>query len=175
MTKLYGFWAKDGDTAAIQTYLKVYAPSTRVRSDVEILRRRAKAAAGRAFLALARRDTASALRQFRTMKDTVDECWYDNRIGFVQVLIAAKRYEEAATQLERRWPGTSGCDDGFSDVMWTLDRARVFDRLGRRREAAANYAFVADAWKSADSELQIYVLESHAALARLRGGQSIGP
>jgi len=40
--------------------------------------------------------------------------------------------------------------------------------LGRRREAAAEYAFVADAWRTADSELQSYVRESREAVARLR-------
>jgi hypothetical protein len=36
------------------------------------------------------------------------------------------------------------CSIGFDDVIWTIARARVFERLGRREEAAANYAFVAD-------------------------------
>jgi hypothetical protein len=43
----------------------------------------------------------------------------------------------------------------------------VFDHLGRRDEAAANYAFVAEAWRTADPELQPYVRESRAAIARL--------
>jgi hypothetical protein len=50
-----------------------------------------------------------------------------------------------------------------------MERARVFERLGRRAEAAENYALVADAWRTADVELQPYVRESHAALTRLKG------
>ena len=49
-----------------------------------------------------------------------------------------------------------------------MERARVFERLGRRDEAATNYAFVADAWRTADAELQPWVREAHDALARLR-------
>jgi len=48
-----------------------------------------------------------------------------------------------------------------------IERARVFERLGRRADAAAAYAFVADAWRSADLELQPYVRESREGMARL--------
>jgi hypothetical protein len=53
-------------------------------------------------------------------------------------------------------------------VIWTRERARVLERLGRRQEAAVQYAFVADAWRTADPELQPYVRESRAAVSRLR-------
>jgi hypothetical protein len=49
-----------------------------------------------------------------------------------------------------------------------MERARVFNRLGRRDEAATNYQFVIDAWRTADPELQPYVREATAALKRLR-------
>jgi hypothetical protein len=129
---------------------------------------RASIAAGRAYLALARRDTASAVRQLLTTPDTLHECWYDSRLTLVQLLIATGRSREAAGRLERRWPGTSACSNGIDDVMWTMERARVFERLGRHAEAAANYAFVADAWRTADAELQPWVREAHDAMARLR-------
>ena len=129
---------------------------------------RASAAAGRAYLALAKRDTASALRLFLTTTDTLHECWGENRTTIVQLLVTAGRYREAAKRLERRWPGTTGCSNGFDDVLWTMQRARVFERLGRRSEAAADYAFVADAWRTADLELQPFVRESREALARLK-------
>jgi hypothetical protein len=129
---------------------------------------RASVASGRAYLALARRDTASALRQLLTTPDTLHECWYDTRLTLVQLLIATGRSREAAGRLERRWPGTSACSNGIDDVMWTMERARVFERFGRHAEAAANYAFVADAWRTADAELQPWVREAHDAMARLR-------
>ena len=48
-----------------------------------------------------------------------------------------------------------------------MERARVYERLGRQAEAVANYAFVADAWRTADRELQPWVREAHEAMARL--------
>jgi hypothetical protein len=135
---------------------------------------RASVAAGRAYLALAKRDTSSALRQLLTTRDTLHESWYDNRIALVQLLVAAGRYPEAAARLERRWPGTSVSSNGFDDVIWTMERARVFERLGRRDEAVANYTFVIDAWRTADTELQPYVRESREALVRLGAARRDG-
>jgi TolB-like protein len=169
ITKLYRWWATDGDTLAIQTYINGFAEIENRPNTASVQGMlRASAAAGRAYLALAKRDTNSALAQLLTTRDTLHECWYDNRIALVQLLVATDRYREAARRLERRWPGTTACSNGFDDVMWTMDRARVLERLGRRREAAAEYAFVAEAWRTADSELQPYVRESREAIARLR-------
>jgi len=165
--RLYHWWATDGDTAAIQTYVRDFGAS-KLEGATGRAMLRASVAAGRAYLALARRDTASAVRQLLTTPDTLHECWYDARLTLVQLLIATGRSREAAGRLERRWPGTSACSNGIDDVMWTMERARVFERLGRHAEAAANYAFVADAWRTADAELQPWVREAHDAMARLR-------
>jgi len=129
---------------------------------------RSSIVAGRAYLALARRDSAEALRVFTGTSDTLHVCWGENRVTIAQLLIAAGRLREAATELERRWPGTTACNNGVDDIVWTLQRARVFDRLGRRDDAIANYEFVASAWRTADPELQPYVREARAAAQRLR-------
>jgi hypothetical protein len=180
MTKLYGWWAADGDTASIQAYITQFTETQgeRPRPPSGVAMLRASVAAGRAYLSLARRDTAAALRQFLTTPDTLHECWHDNRLATVQLLMAVGRYAEAGQRLERRWPGTSACSNGFDDVVWTLERGRAFERLGRRELAMENYAFVADAWRTADPELQRYVRESRNALERLGRGrqpQSLGP
>jgi hypothetical protein len=117
---------------------------------------------------LARGDSATALRVLASTKDTLSECWSDNRVTIVRLLVAAGRYRDAASRLERRWPGTTSCSNGVDDVLWTMERARVLDRLGQRDAAAANYAFVTAAWRTADPELQPYVREASAALRRLR-------
>jgi hypothetical protein len=49
-----------------------------------------------------------------------------------------------------------------------MERGRVFDRLGRKSDAVENYAFVVDAWRTADPELQPYVREAREAIARLK-------
>jgi serine/threonine-protein kinase len=168
MTKLYAWWATDGDTSAIQTYITGFETETHLHTPSGEAMLRASAAAGHAYLALAKRDTGLAIELFATTPDTLHECQYENRVSLVQLLAATGQYSAAGKRLKRRWPGTTGCSNGFDDVMWTMERARVFERLGRRAEAAAAYAFVADAWRSADIELQPYVRESREAMARLK-------
>jgi hypothetical protein len=131
---------------------------------------RASIVAGRAHLALAKRDSVEALRVLTATRDTLQDCWYENRVVLVRLLAAAGRYREAANHLERRWPGTTSCSNGVDDIIWTMERARVFDRLGRRDEAIASYVFVAAAWRTADPELQPYVREAREAAKRLRAG-----
>jgi serine/threonine-protein kinase len=168
--RFYPWWAADGDTAAIRAYITTSESSIKTRahdpSAVELLR--ANIAAGNAYLALARRDTGAALSQLLSTRDTLHACWHMNRATTANLLVAIGWYREAAQRLERRWPGTSECSDGVDDVEWTLTRARVFDKLGRRDEARANYEFVARAWRTADPELQPRVREARAAIARLQ-------
>jgi serine/threonine-protein kinase len=168
MTKLYGWWATDGDTSAIQTYITGFENETHLRTPSGEAMLRASAAGGHAYLALAKRDTVSAIELLMTTTDTLHECWYENRVTLAQLLVSTGRYREAGKRLERRWPGTTGCSNGFDDVLWTIERARVFERLARRAEAAAAYAFVADAWRSADLELQPYVREAREGMARMK-------
>jgi len=169
-TKLYGWWASDGDTASIQRYIDFYENRlTRPATPSTAANIRANITAGNAYLSLARRDTMAALRQLMFASDTLHECWYDSRLQLVQLLIAKRRFKDASARLERHWPGTSGCSNGFDDVMWTLARARVASQLGRTDEAMANYAVVAAAWRNADPELQPIVREARKALATRRG------
>ena len=169
VTELYGWWATDSDTAAIRTYIDgFWAAGSRIRTPSADAMLRANIIAGRAYLALARRDSAAALRVLVATRDTLHECWSENRLAIVRLLVAAGRYREAGQRLERRWPGTTSCSNAVDDVLWTMERARVFERLGRRDEAATNYEFVLAAWRTADPELQPYVRESSAALRRLR-------
>jgi hypothetical protein len=166
VSKLYGWWATDGDTAAIRTYVDGYAAvQGRELSVAEMIK--SNASAGRAYMALAKRDTATAIRLLLATPDTLNECWYEHRVTLVRLLRATGRYREAGERLGRRWPGTTKCSNGVDDVMWTLERGRVFEKLGRRDEAIASYRFVADAWRTADPELQPYVEESRVALERL--------
>jgi serine/threonine-protein kinase len=167
VSKLYGWWATDGDTAAIRVYINGYAAVTGQTSPVQAMLR-AQVAAGEAYLALAKRDTSGAIQRFLTTADTLNECGYESRVTLVQLLRATGRYHEAAERMGSRWPGTTQCSNGVDDVLWTMERARVFEKLGRWDEAIASYRFVADVWRTADPELQPYVTEAHAGLERLK-------
>ena len=51
--------------------------------------------------------------------------------------------------------------------MWYLERGRVAERLGERARAVEAYRYVSAIWRNADRELQPYVTEARAGLARL--------
>jgi hypothetical protein len=175
--RLYRWWAEDGDTLPIRAYVNHFTTSltTRPHDPSAFAMLRSSIAAGNAYLALAKHDTASALEQLLTTRDTLHNCWFLNRTAIVRLLIAQGRYRDAADRLERRWPGTSECGDGVDDVEWTLERARVFERIGERERAIGAYEYVADVWRTADPELQPFVREARDAVARLRGGRAPAP
>src|SRR5207344_2433220 len=66
LTKLYGWWATDGDTSSIQAYITAFETETHLRTPSGEAMLRASAAAGHAYLALAKRDTASAIELLAT-------------------------------------------------------------------------------------------------------------
>jgi hypothetical protein len=120
----------------------------------------------RAFLTLARGDTAKALTQFLNLPDTA--CFTFCRLDMmqrVQLLEAQGRHQEALASIE-------GADVSMlpplpSDVLRILVRGRLRERMGRRDDAAADYAYVVDTWDRGDSVLQPYVGEARAGLSRL--------
>ena len=127
------------------------------------------APASRAFLALARGDSAEALRLFDALPDTAcfGACVIDDLVH-VQLLAARGRYTDARARLERPPVGFS---PGMLpiEVLRGLERGRVYERLGDREKAIAGYSLVVEAWRNADPELKAYVDEARAALVRLGG------
>ena len=106
-------------------------------------------------------DSADALRRFLALPDTVCPCGFDE-IVTAQLLAARGRHTEAAALF-------GGTDRTSAVELWRLQRARVYEKSGRRNEALADYQYVSDAWRHADAELQPYVEEARAALKRLSG------
>jgi serine/threonine-protein kinase len=115
-----------------------------------------------AYLALARRDTADALRRFERMPDSLcARCEY---------LIMARQRLQAARGEDRRVLGDAERWVWYptaTEVSRALDVARAAERLGERERAIRGYQFVVDAWRHADPELQPYVAEARRALGRL--------
>jgi hypothetical protein len=173
LPKMLLWWAIDGDTAAIRHIIQGREDGMRKGGDsAETAMLRGDATAASVYMALARRDTVMAARLYLATTDTLADCWGEHRTALVPVLIASGHLKEAEARLERRWPGTSGCSCGVDDVMWTMYRARIFEKAGRKREAIQNYAFALAAWKNADAELQPVVREAELALVRLRNERS---
>ena len=124
-------------------------------------------ATNQAYLALARSDSAAALRLFDARPDSAcfGGCWIDDLIH-VQLLAARGRLADAATRLERPLGGFVGGIVPFQ-VLRALERGRVYERLGDREKAIEGYNLVLEAWRNPDPELKTYVDEARAGLARL--------
>ncbi len=160
-----GWWAEIGDTASIHELAR------RIDSGIRSVRNpggksflRYGAAAAQAYLALARHDTADALRRFATVPDSLCIGCYLERLTRARLLAARGRDGEALRLLETRVHVGELLP---SEVSWALERARVNERLGNRDRAIRDYSFVARVWVNADPSLQPLVAEARAALGRL--------
>jgi serine/threonine-protein kinase len=116
-----------------------------------------------AYLSLLRRDTAEAIRRFEALPDSLCFVCYFHRLTLAQLLSARQEDARAARLLDRELIELLVP----SKVLWTLERARVADRMGDRERASREYQYVAGIWRHADPELQPYVTEARQALARL--------
>lgn len=119
-----------------------------------------------AYLALARGDSADALRRFAAIPDTLCNAgWCDAyHLTFATLRSARGDDRGAMALLERR---ASRAGSSASWVLTRLARARVRERLHQRDDAIGDYRYVATAWRKGDPEVQPYVAEAKAALARL--------
>ncbi len=163
------WWADRRDTLSLARAVRMYADYLRAApgrtiADTAIMHWAQDCAA--VYLALARGDTADALRRFRTLRD-----WpfvpraYQQRLTEAQVLAAIGRDEEAAAVLDQI--ADIGFPPGPIEVIWTLERARVNERLGNREKAVRDYGYVMDAWRHADELLRPFVEEARQGVTRL--------
>ncbi|MBW8839912.1 MAG: hypothetical protein JF602_08690 [Gemmatimonadetes bacterium] len=117
----------------------------------------------RASEAFARHDTAEAIRRFEILPDSLCPMCLLQPLSRARVLTAAHREREALALVDRNLPLTAGIER----IVYRLETARLSDRLGNRELAIAAYQDVMNAWRHADPELQPFVAEARAALARL--------
>jgi eukaryotic-like serine/threonine-protein kinase len=158
------WWAARGDTLALAHYARRADSTQRAASqptEREVAHYGAEAAL--AYSALARRDTADALRRFEALPHDVVVGGLD-RVTEVQILIRLGRDADALELFEEAFPINWW---GPARVLATLTAAGAAERLGQRKRAAAHYQFVVDVWRQADSELEPYVQEARAGLGRL--------
>jgi hypothetical protein len=128
----------------------------------------------RVFLALARADTADALRRVLALPDSVFAGDWRVRLLEFQLLAAAGRDREAAMAFDAVvLPPRSPLW-----VLGVLERGRIAERRSQRDSEVVNrhieraravecYQFVVDVWRHADPELQRYVAEAEKSLAGL--------
>jgi serine/threonine-protein kinase len=126
-------------------------------------------ASQRAYLSLARGDTAEALRLFDARPDTA--AFGGNSIDdlvHAQLLATHGRLKDAARLLDRPQVGFNPAPTPV-EVLRALERGRVYERLRDKDRAVDGYGFVVRAWRNPDPELQPLVAEARAALVRLAG------
>jgi tetratricopeptide (TPR) repeat protein len=161
------WWAQVGDTAALARV--VARADSSAAADPELAGApRFIIAAARAYAALARGDTGAALEGFPTLRVWPCGVCYSERLTWARVLGATGRDREAAEVLEM-FPIMTAAWPRPEWVVWTMERARVNDRLGNNEQAIEDYAHVVNAWRDADPYFQPVVEEARDALARLTG------
>jgi serine/threonine protein kinase/tetratricopeptide (TPR) repeat protein len=164
-----GWWVSEGDTGSLRRFVRWQSepmPAGSDRFDRNL--RRFSAIAGRAYLGLARRDTAEALREFARLPDSsyVETLCLAALLEKAELSMLSGNYGVAAAvlSLEPAWPDRSPVP---IEVFWILARARVAEHLKDRPQALRSYRLVADAWLHADPELRPYAAEARAAIQRL--------
>ncbi|MDF2773131.1 MAG: protein kinase, partial [Geminicoccaceae bacterium] len=133
------------------------------RSTADSLIAAYSAALASAYLALARGDTATSLRRFAALPDSLCQLCAAPRVVHARLLASTGRSREAAAILAER----PTLLPSAIDVLWALERARLADRLGDRVTARQSYAVVAGAWQDPDADLTPVAVEARTALRRL--------
>jgi tetratricopeptide (TPR) repeat protein len=161
------WWAGRRDTASLALFQRHMRDAGSRGGEVADVRRAQylDGAAG-GYLALVRGDTATALRHFAALADTVYcgllPCVLE-KFTEAELLAARGEDRQAAAILDRWVPRLMG---GLA-VLGLSYRARIAERLGDLTTARRAYRHVADAWRHADPELAAYAAEAEAGLARV--------
>jgi DNA-binding SARP family transcriptional activator len=160
------WWLARGDTVSLARFaLRANQETARQANATGKLRGRYLHAAATAYLALARADSARALRLFRSIPDTlciVNICYYEKLIQ-ARLLAAEGQAQQAGAVLDQ-WVWKA---EGPLFVLGRLEQGRIAEKLGERQKARDSYQFVIDVWRHADAELQPYVREARVGLERL--------
>jgi serine/threonine-protein kinase len=158
----FPWWAAKRDTAALGTMAKRLRALRSQRPEDIRPWLDYGAASAEAYRALATGDTTGALARFTSLPDTICPCDYD-QIVTSQLLSQRGRDREALAVFDGQYPHYMSPTAG----LWHLQRARAFEKVGRRDEAIEDYRRTAALWQHADPGLQPYVTEAKQALARL--------
>ena len=122
---------------------------------------------------VARGDSMGALLRLQSIPDTLcgpvafsAGCLY-GKLTLARLLAARGDYRPAVELLERWCLRANGGPAALFRVISMLERGRIAEQLEEREKAVESYRFVADAWHSADPELQPLATEAREAIDRL--------
>jgi serine/threonine-protein kinase len=159
------WWQARRDTVSLARFaLRAEQEARTQKSARGKIRGRYLHASAIAYLALARADSAEALRLFRAIPDTLcieNDCYF-GKLTEARLLRASGQARQAGGVLDRWvWGG------GPLFTLGVLERGRIAESLGERQKARDSYRFVVDVWRHADPELEPYIREARAGLERL--------
>jgi serine/threonine-protein kinase len=157
------WWAARGDSASIARLVLAYDSALANAKSENVVSARYNLAAARAYLSLARHDTATALLAFAALSDTSClRCDLD-RLTTAQLLAAARRFAEADKILRQRLFSTVTP----TEIMMALERGKVATALGHKRDAQRCFELVIRAWGRGDAVARTRVASAQRGLSRL--------
>jgi tetratricopeptide (TPR) repeat protein/TolB-like protein len=125
-----------------------------------------------ALLALDRQDTTAA-RKALAAPDSGRKLFANLRPLYAQAQFLLGDYAgtvETLRLFETDQFLTRGFDSRWAQIgRVRLLRGAAYEKLGRRTEAAEQYQLVLSQWKSADPELEVFLRQAEAGLARVQG------
>ena len=157
-----GWWASRRDTASIRAAESAAAARARAGGTQASLAAY-EALVAAAHLALARGDSADAIRRFDALPR--DGCPLCLSVQLVHArLLSLRGVDARAREILRR--RVTLLPSAF-DVLFALERARAAARAGDAEEAAAAYGLVARAWARGDPSLASLVAEARQGVGRV--------
>lgn len=156
------WWAARGDTAAIFALLQNRTKSPRLRGaspDYD-------SQAARAYLFLARHDTANAAKAFALLSDTLCLRCDKDHLTAARLLARARDFGAADKILRQRLYSFVTPEE----IVFALERGKVAELAGKRDVALRSYRLVIAAWRRGDPEVQPFVQAAQEGIRRLGGG-----
>lgn len=155
--------AKIRDTQSIQALVNRAAVEQRSGNKVTQRSARYKSLSTRAYLALARGDTASAANQFAALPDTLCIACYIDRVTAARLLAAKGKDADALELLDQRLNTLITP----IEILIAFERAPLEIKADRQRDAYESYKRVVDTWSDGDPALQPYVATAKREMSRL--------
>ena len=159
------WWSARGDTASIIALIRSYRTRSVLTKPVTKAYPQYDSEAARAFLFLAKHDTANAEKAFALLSDTL--CLRCDHDHLMAARLLAKRRDFGAADKILRQRLYSFLTP--TEIVIALERGRIADAAGQRDVALGSYRLVVKAWARGDPEVQRYVQEAQAGIRRLGG------
>jgi serine/threonine-protein kinase len=160
------WWADRGDTASIMAWLQSYrAKSAQAKAERKPFSEYDSQAAN-AYLLLARRDTANAMKAFAQLSDTLCLRCDQDHLTTARLLAKGRAFGDADKILRQRLYSLVTPQE----IVFALERGKVAEAAGQRDVARKSYGLVIKAWWRGDREVQALVQDARAGLRRIGGG-----